>query len=97
ACSCLPWILSSKEFPNDVTAGEQATELAFAHHGQLLDVLVEHHVGCLDEPHVLRDAEDGASHDVTHAQGLLRLRRALLLVARARYLRQQRAHHVPLT
>src|SRR5918911_3553491 len=56
----------TEQLADDVTASEKAGQLALTGDGELLDVLVDHHVGGLFQAELLGDAEHGAGHDVFH-------------------------------
>src|SRR5690606_28041038 len=71
-----------EEFADELGACEQARELAFADHRELLHVLVDHEVRRLDQSHVRRDAEDGAGHDLPDRDRREVLAGALLADAR---------------
>src|SRR5690606_23828163 len=55
---------ASKQFANDVSAGQEPGELALADHRELLHVLVDHGVRDFVDPHVLGNAEHRTTHDV---------------------------------
>src|SRR5688572_19887526 len=85
----------AEQLADDVTAREEAGQLAFTGDGKLLDVLVDHHVGGLLEAELLGDAQHGARHDVLDLEGGGHGGGAGIL-ADPGDVRQQAAHDVPL-
>src|SRR5690606_27863276 len=83
---------AAEQLADDVAARQEPCQLAFAGDGELLDILVDHHVRSFLEAEVLGNAQHGSRHDVLDAQRLCAGGAALQ--AGARNLRQESSHDV---
>src|SRR5690625_62871 len=95
---CISHLLSSEEFSDDLAPRQEAGESPLSDDGELLDVLVDHHVRSLIDPHLFIDTEYGPAHDLSDFEVTRYAYSSplIVLLSRPRQVWQECSHQLPL-